>query len=63
MAYPSPVTATYLTTLAEWGYPLCPVERIAALLDVPEPSKRDAGSGAVAAIDMESEQSQPTAAQ
>lgn len=29
---PSPVTASYLTTLAGWGYPLCPVERIAALL-------------------------------
>lgn len=30
---PAPVTAAYLTTLAGWGYPLCPVERIAALLD------------------------------
>lgn len=36
---PSPVTATYLTTLAGWGYPLCPVERIAALLDTAEPTE------------------------
>ena len=34
---PSPVTATYLTALAGWGYPLCPVERIAALLDTDQP--------------------------
>jgi ParB family chromosome partitioning protein len=60
---PSPVTATYLTTLAEWGYPLCPVERIAALLDVTEPSKHSAGGREVEAIDMDSEQPQQTAAQ
>lgn len=30
---PSERTARYLQALAEWGYPLCPVERIAAKLD------------------------------
>ncbi|MDT0143233.1 chromosome partitioning protein [Microbacterium sp. PRC9] len=29
---PSPDTAWYLSTLQGWGYPLCPVERIAAML-------------------------------
>jgi ParB family chromosome partitioning protein len=60
---PSPVTATYLATLAEWGYPLCPVERIAGLLDVTEPSKHDAGGRAVEAIDMAGGQPQQAAAQ
>ena len=38
---PSPVTAGYLTTLAGWGYPLCPVERIAALLDTQDADDAD----------------------
>lgn len=29
---PSPDTAWYLRTLADWGYPLCPVERVAAMV-------------------------------
>ncbi|MDR7110881.1 hypothetical protein J2X03_000737 [Microbacterium trichothecenolyticum] len=29
---PGPDTAWYLRTLQGWGYPLCPVERIAAML-------------------------------
>lgn len=33
---PSKDTARYFNTLAEWGYPLCPVERIAAMLDPEE---------------------------
>ena len=41
---PSPVTAGYLTTLAGWGYPLCPVERIAALLEPAEPAEQN-GAG------------------
>jgi ParB family chromosome partitioning protein len=38
--YPDAEAAQYFQTLAAWGYPLCPVERIAARIqDDAAPSK------------------------
>lgn len=36
---PTADTAWYLRTLADWGYPLCPVERIAAMLPDENPTE------------------------
>ncbi|MGX5769752.1 ParB/RepB/Spo0J family partition protein [Microbacterium trichothecenolyticum] len=36
---PGPDTAWYLRTLADWGYTLCPVERIAAMLTDENPTE------------------------
>lgn len=41
----TPVAVTYLITLAGWGYLSCPVERIAAVLDIDE-TEADADGGA-----------------
>ena len=38
---PSSATAGYLTALNGWGYPLCPVERIAALIDTDDEPRVD----------------------